>query len=236
MPSRGRKIWEASALATETRRDPPKRRVLPQKLRLATHKPLLIWRFLALNGAFSAGLGFTKSIQERSYEFQTGAHVHSRRITIRQYTNIKPVAQITHITYSVSHVSNTANAPTPILHESIGIIDQTVPFTQRASARRGELGTPQLRASANWTSASLAEPASTKPERCSMGSASAAGSPRRSWQINSFARSRIWSSSRRTGRRPADKADLPRFCPVSATTGVTRFASTAIFSDRTCHG
>jgi hypothetical protein len=146
MPSRGRKIWEASALATETRRDPPKRRILPQKLRLATHKPLLIWRFLALNGAFSAGLGFRKSIQERSYEFQTVEHVRSRRLTVQKHINRKPGAQITHVTYSVPHVSDTANAPTPIFHESIGIIDQTVPFTQRASARRGQLGTPQLRA------------------------------------------------------------------------------------------
>jgi hypothetical protein len=105
---------------------------------------------MALFGAkwrLSASLGFRKSIQERSYEFQTVEHVRSRRITIRQYTNMKPAAQITYITYSVPHVSNTANAPTPIFDESIGIIDQTVPFTQRASARRGRLGTQQLRAS-----------------------------------------------------------------------------------------
>jgi hypothetical protein len=104
---------------------------------------------MALFGAkwrISAGLGFRKSIQARSYEFQTVEHVHSRRITIRQCINMKPGAQITHVTYSVPHVSNTANAPTPIFHESIGIIDQTVPFTQRASARRGQFGTPQLRA------------------------------------------------------------------------------------------
>jgi hypothetical protein len=78
MPSRGRKIWEASAFSAETRLDPLSRRVVPNEQRLATHKPLLTWRFLALFGTVSAGLGFRKSIQERSYQFQNAEQVHSR--------------------------------------------------------------------------------------------------------------------------------------------------------------
>jgi hypothetical protein len=38
------------------------------------------------------------------------------------------------------HVPNSANAPTPILHDSIGTIDQTLPFTQHGSATGGRLG------------------------------------------------------------------------------------------------
>ena len=78
MPSRGGKIWEASAFSAETRLDPLHRRVVPNEERLTTHKPLLIWHFLALCGTLSGGLGFRKSIQERSYEFQTAEQVHLR--------------------------------------------------------------------------------------------------------------------------------------------------------------
>jgi hypothetical protein len=78
MPSRGRKIWEASTLPSETRPDPLHRRVVPNEKRLSSHKPLLMWRFLALCGTLSGGLGFRKLIQERSYGFQTAEQVHLR--------------------------------------------------------------------------------------------------------------------------------------------------------------
>jgi hypothetical protein len=47
MPSRGRKIWEASALSADTHLDRLNWRVVPNEQRLATHKPLLVWHFLA---------------------------------------------------------------------------------------------------------------------------------------------------------------------------------------------
>jgi hypothetical protein len=60
------------------RLNPQKLQVVPTLQRPATHKPSRIWHFLALNGTVSEGLGFRKSIQERSYEILKNGQVHSR--------------------------------------------------------------------------------------------------------------------------------------------------------------
>jgi hypothetical protein len=64
--------------------NPQKRHVVPIAQRRAAHKPLLIWHFLALNGTVSEGLGFRKSMQEKSYGIFKIGQVHS---LLRHYRN-----------------------------------------------------------------------------------------------------------------------------------------------------